>query len=143
MVDLWSMLETKRTELRRITDQDLSFIPGHFSDVDVCRYLVDAEPAGSAEEAQEIINWCNGDGNPDSTNNRWLIVLKQAGEPIDTVGFRNWGGRNHIAEIGHGLASLHWSRGIIRDKHLFRGEYHDHYLLALLKRGFVLRSSTS
>ncbi len=189
MVDLWPLLETERTELRRITDQDLSFILGHFSDADVCRYMVDAEPPGSAEEAQKIIDWCNGNGNPDSRHNRWLIVLKETGESIGTVGFHNWDRGNHIAEIGYDLSSHHWGKGImsevlrcvlafgfsqmqlnrvqafvhvqntasyrmlrkqgfvaegvIRDKHLFRGEYYDHYLLALLKRDFHLRNSVT
>lgn len=104
MVDLWPLLETERTELRRITDQDLSFILGHFSDADVCRYMVDAEPPGSAEEAQKIIN---------------------------TASYRMLRKQGFVAE------------GVIRDKHLFRGEYYDHYLLALLKRDFHLRNSVT
>lgn len=182
MFDLWPTLETERTSLRRITGQDLDFILSHFRDSEVCRYLVDQEPPGSAAEAQEIIDWCNGNGNPNSRQNRWLIVLKRTGEPIGTVGFHNWDKQNHTAEMGYDLTPAHWGKGImtevlrralsfgfsemhlnrvqafvhlqnagsyqvlrklgfvaegiIREKHLFRGKYYDHYLLALLKRDF-------
>ena len=182
MLDLWTSLETQRTILRRINNQDLDFIFGHFRDLEVCRYLVDQEPPGSAEEALQIIDWCNGNGNPNSRQNRWLIVLKETGESIGTVGFHNWDKANHVAEIGYDLSIGHWGKGImtevlrlvldfgfkemqlnrvqafvhlqnaasyqvlmkqgfvaegvIREKHLFRGKYYDHYLLALLERNF-------
>ena len=182
MLDLWPLLETRRTSLRRITDRDLDFIFNHFRDPEVCQYLVDQEPPSSVEEARQIIEWCNGNGNPNSKQNRWLIVLKDTGESIGTVGFHNWDRANHIAEIGYDLSAAHWGKGImtevlgqvldfgfkemqlnrvqafvhlqnagsyqvlrkqgfvaegvIREKHLFRGKYYDHYLLALLKRDF-------
>lgn len=186
MVDLWPRLDTWRAELRRVTNQDVDFIFSHFSNPDVCRYLVDSEPLSSTEEAQQLIDWCNGYGNPDSRHNRWLITLKETGEPIGTVGFHNWDRTNHIAEIGYDLSSQHWGKGIMsevlqcvlafgfdqmqlnrvqafvhlqnaasyqvlrklgfvaegimRDRHLFRGKYYDHYLLALLKRDFDVRN---
>ncbi len=103
MTYLWPSLETERTRLRRITDQDLDFIFNHFRNPDVCLYLVDAEPPDSPEAAQEIINWCNGNGNPNLRQNRWLIVFKETGQSIGTVGFHNLDRTNHTAEIKHDL----------------------------------------
>lgn len=185
MLDLWPSLETERTMLRKVTDEDLDFIFSHFRDPNVCRYLVDNEPTSSSEEAKEIIDWCNGNGRPNSRQNRWLIMLKETGEPAGTVGFHNWDRANHIAEIGYDLSFAHWGKGmmsevlqrvlafgfgemqlnriqafvhlqnagsysvlkkqgfvaegIVRDRHLFRGKYYDHFLLALLKRDFSSR----
>ena len=115
MTYLWPTLETERTRLRRITDSDLDFIFNHFRDPDACRYLVDAEPPSSPEESQEIINWCNGNNNPQSRQNRWLIVLKESGQSIGTVGFHNLDRTNHIAEIGYDLEPDYWGRGIMAE----------------------------
>lgn len=115
MLDLWPTLETERTILRKIADQDLDFIFSHFRDPDVCRYLVDSEPTGCVEDAKEIIAWCNGNGNPNSRQNRWLITLRENGQPIGTVGFHNWDKGNHIAELGYDLSFAHWGRGIMSE----------------------------
>lgn len=167
--------------LRRIADHDVDFIFGHFRDPDVCRYLVDAEPVSSRDEAQEIIDWCNGSGNQQSSRqNRWLIIWQATGAAIGTIGFHSWDRRNQIAEIGYDLSRACWGRGImtevmqpvlgfgfnemelnrvqasvhvqnassyrllrrqgfvaegvVRARHFFRGEYHDHFLLSLLRR---------
>lgn len=115
MLDLWPSLETEKIMLRKITDQDLDFILSHFCDPNVCRYLVDNEPTNSSEEAKEIIDWCNGNGSPNSRQNRWLIMLKETGESAGTVGFHNWDRVNHIAEIGYDLSFAHWGKGIMSE----------------------------
>lgn len=115
MLDLWQNLETVRIKLRKITNQDLEFIFRHFSDEDVCRFLVDAEPAESRQAAKEIINWCNNGGNPNSRQNRWIIELKESGTPIGTIGLHNWDKTNHIAELGYDLSRPYWGQGIMSE----------------------------
>jgi len=101
--------------LRKITEQDLDFILNHFRDPHVCRYLVDSEPPSCVADAKEIADWCNGNGNPNSRQNRWLIILKETAEPIGTVGFHNWDKGNHLAEVGYDLSFAHWGKGIMSE----------------------------
>ncbi len=115
MLDLWQTLETGRTALRKITNRDLDFVFRHFSDEDVCRFLVDAEPVSSAAEAQDIIDWCNNYGNPSSRQNRWMIEWKDTGNPIGTIGFHNWDKANHIVELGYDLSKEYWGKGIMTE----------------------------
>lgn len=114
MIDLWPTIETSRTRLRRIGDTDLEFMFRHFGDGEVCKYLVDAEPVTTREEAMEIIRWSHsGPQNP--TNNRWLVVWKDTDEPIGTCGYHRWDTSNHCAEIGYDLTPSFWRRGIMTE----------------------------
>jgi len=181
MVDLWKMLNTERTILRRMTEEDLEFVYAHFGDEEVCEYMVDNEPVKSKDEAMEIITWSHSNKeNPD--NNRWIIELKESGKAIGTIGFHRWDKGNNTAEIGYDLNKGYWGKGImseamkaalkfgfeemklnriqafvhvenlasyyilrskgfqaegiIKDMYLYRGKYHDHYMLALLARDY-------
>ena len=170
-------LDSDRLTLRTITLDDLEFVFSHFSDPHVHKYLVDEEPVTSEQEAKAIIQWAS---NPvDITCNRWIIQLRENGQPVGTCGFHNWDQQNNRVEIGYDLSQSHWRRGItceavdmmiqsgfermglnrieayvhlnnigsadllrklgfqlegiVRDKHLFRGQYYDHYCFSLLK----------
>jgi ribosomal-protein-alanine N-acetyltransferase len=114
MMDLWPALETERIILRKIRNTDIEFIFQHFSNPDVCRYLVDAEPVKTLEEAQEIIDWCNLESEAPS-NNRWLIVWKETQQPIGTCGFHRWDTTNNIAETGYDLTRPFWNRGVMTE----------------------------
>lgn len=101
--------------LRKIGDQDLDFVLSYFREPNVCRYFVDNEPISSTEQAKVIIDWLNGNGSPDSRQNRWLIMLKETGESAGTVGFHNWDRENQIAEVSYDLSPAHWGKGIMSE----------------------------
>jgi ribosomal-protein-alanine N-acetyltransferase len=171
-------LSTDRLLLRGVRESDSTFLLRHLSDVDVCRYLYDAEPYTTIDEAEELIRlFIDPEGK---TLNRWIIVEKASNEPTGTCGFSLWDKENNRAEIGYDLSPAYWSRGymtealtaaiasgfenmalnrmeaiialenvasfrlveklgfqregVLRDRHLFRGTYYDHYLYSLLAR---------
>jgi ribosomal-protein-alanine N-acetyltransferase len=102
-------IETDRLVLRPFAPEDEDFLFRHFAAPDVCRYLYDAEPFTSVEEARQLIEFfapCE-DGN----RNRWGVTLKGSDELIGTCGFMFWDRTNRIAEIGYDLAAAHWGRG--------------------------------
>lgn len=171
-------LQSARLSLRRLQVDDAPFVLRHFSDVDVCRYLYDAEPFTSLEEALALIG--HYDNRADGDHNRWGIVLKDAGTLMGTCGYHFWDRDNRSAEIGYDLGPAYWGHGYmaealkaalchgfeimllnrvqafvalendrssrllerlgfaregtVREKHLFRGRYHDHYCFSLLRR---------
>lgn len=114
MIDLWQELKTDRLLLRKIEFEDVNFIFKHFSDEEVCKYLVDNEPVKTIEEAKAIINWSYSN-NIDPNNNRWLIVFKETNEPIGTIGYHRWDKNNNIAEIGYDLCKSYWKQGIMSE----------------------------
>lgn len=171
-------LETSRLVLRGVQESDAAFLFRHLSDGDVCRYLYDAEPYTTMDEAVSLVQaFIDPEGK---TLNRWIMVEKESGEPVGTCGFMFWDKHNNAADIGYDLSPTHWNRGymtealtaalasgfanmrlhrvqavialenaasiglveklgfqregILRDKHLFRGAYYDHYLYSLLAR---------
>lgn len=173
-------LETERLLLRELVESDVTFIFEHFSNEDVCKYLLDEEPFKKIEEAKELITLYSDSAN--KIYNRWGIELKETGELIGTCGFHLMDKTNKIIEIGYDLQKQYWHQGygrealnealnvvfnhmglnrvqafiyveniasykllekmnfkregIIRDKHLFKGQYYDHYCYSLLKREF-------
>jgi len=77
-----------------------------FSDCEVCRFLVDAEPFKSMDEAEERINWYMHPEPRD--HHRWVIIRKADGAFIGTCGYHNWDKNNNICEIGYDLSSAYW-----------------------------------
>jgi ribosomal-protein-alanine N-acetyltransferase len=177
-IRIFADLETSRLILRHMTAEDTEFVFHHFSDADVCRYLYDAEPFRSEDDAISLIRWYDNKERPD--HNRWLMVLKDTSALIGTCGYHAWDRDNNIAEIGydmrrefwgygymteamqaalqHGFGSMNLNRvqayvapenegsvrllqrlgfmreGTVREKHLFRERYYDHYCFSLLRR---------
>jgi len=56
-IRIFADLETSRLILRRMTAEDAEFVFRHFSDADVCRFLYDAEPFRSEDDAISLIRW--------------------------------------------------------------------------------------
>lgn len=173
-------IETKRLIMRELKDSDIDFVFRHFSNEDVCQYLLDEEPFTKIEEAQKLIDMYRDSAT--KTWNRWGMELKTTGELIGTVGFHQMDKTNKIIEIGYDLAKAHWRKGyasealnealnvvfnhmgfnrvqafiyvenvgsysllesmnfkregVIRDKHLFKGQYYDHFCYSLLTKEF-------
>lgn len=116
-------LATARLNLRALEPDDAPFILGHFSDPQVCRYLVDAEPFQSLEEAQGLIRFFMAFEQTNAY--RWGICLGPGGPLIGTIGFLHWDRRNNSAEIGFDLAPAFWGQGLVREA-----------LLAVIESGF-------
>ena len=106
-------LETERLTLSAFQPADAEFVLRHFSDPDVCRYLYDAEPYASMEEAEGLILWyANADGQDHC---RWVLRRNPGGQPIGTCGFHRLDRENNIAELGYDLSADHWGRGYMSE----------------------------
>ncbi|HEY9088148.1 MAG TPA: GNAT family protein [Anaerolineaceae bacterium] len=114
MVDfLFPDLESSRLRLRRLVRGDLDFLFAHFSDAQVGQFLVDEDPVTTREDAAAILDFCleqDGKGY-----NRWLMVRKDGGIPLGTLGFHHWDRRNRHAEIGYDLSPQYWGEGFMRE----------------------------
>ena len=106
-------LETERLLLRGIGKDDSEFILKQFSTQEVNRYLYDAEPISSLEEAMEIIDFYIELEPRDQ--HRWIIILKDSNEKIGTCGFHCWNRENGEVELGYDLQPAYWKQGYMRD----------------------------
>jgi ribosomal-protein-alanine N-acetyltransferase len=102
-------LETDRLHLRLLADEDIDFIFHHFSDPDVCRYLMDEPPVADLAEAEAIIH---SFADPEVNNRiRWAMVRKSDGQVIGTCGFHRWEKDYFHAELGYDLSADCWGQG--------------------------------
>lgn len=106
-------LETERLLLRGIGKDDSEFILKQFSTQEVNRYLYDAEPISSLEEAMEIIDFYIESEPRDQ--HRWIIILKDSNEKIGTCGFHCWNHENGEVELGYDLQPAYWKQGYMRE----------------------------
>ena len=81
-------LNTDRLFLKCISYDDADFFYKEFSNDDVNRYLYDAEPCTSVNEAKQWIDFYL-EVEP-RNQHRWIIVLSDTGESIGTCGFHCW-----------------------------------------------------
>ena len=102
-------LETDRLILKCISDDDVDFIFQQFSNDDVNRYLFDAEPTQSLQDALEIVQMYNQQKK--ITAHRWIIVLKENNTKIGTLGFHIWKPEARTCEIGYDLQPSFWGKG--------------------------------
>ncbi len=102
-------LETERLTLRNISTEDRDFILSQFSDDDINRYLFDAEPLNSPEEAEEIIGFYL---QPEPRgHHRWILINKSGGEKLGTCGFHGFNQRERSIEMGYDLRKEFWGKG--------------------------------
>lgn len=106
-------LETKRIFLKCIGYDDAEFFYKQFSTEEVNRYLYDAEPCGSIEEAKKWIAFYL-ESEP-RTHHRWIMVFKENGEKIGTCGFHRWNRENGEIEMGYDLQPAYWRNGYISE----------------------------
>lgn len=111
--DWFAPLETERLNLRPMEAGDLDFVFEHFSDPQVHKYLFDAEPTTTMSLAEEIVGFY---ADPAKTRcNRWVLVLKETGEPVGTCGFHRWFRMYSRAEIGYDLRPAHRGKGLMTE----------------------------
>lgn len=106
---LFTDLETKRLFLKCIGPEDADFFYREFSDAEVNRFLFDAEPCCSVEEAE---GWIGFYLEPEPRDHhRWIIILKESGEKIGTCGFHCWNRETGEIEVGYDLFPAFWGKG--------------------------------
>ena len=106
-------LETERMTLKNISAEDRAFIFSQFSNVDINRYLFDAEPINSLEEADEIIGFYL---QPEPRgHHRWILVNKSGGGKIGTCGFHGYNHKESSIEMGYDLQKEIWGKGYMSE----------------------------
>ena len=110
---LFRPLETNRLILKPIELADRKFIFEHFSNPDVCRFMVDEVPFTRIEEAEEIIRFYTV---PEPRiQHRWVILRKSDNRPIGTCGYHRWIIQHNSCEIGYDLNPAYWGQGYMTE----------------------------
>ena len=102
-------LETPDLILRKPAMKDARDIFRYASDPEVARYVL-WEPHRSLAETRSFVRWLRSRiraGYPSS----WVVVLKQTGTVIGTIGFIWYSETNRSAEIGYSFSREYWNRG--------------------------------
>jgi len=107
----YNNLETERLILKNIDSDDREFIYHQFSDDEVNRYLFDAEPLSSLEDADDLIAFYQEE-EPRS-HHRWVITRKSDGMKIGTCGLHCWDQEKSKVEIGYDLKKDDQGKGYI------------------------------
>ncbi len=106
-------LETERLYLTCVGPRDRAFMFTQFSDPEVTRYLYDEEPFASPEEADALIAFYT---EPEPrAQHRWILRLKDGGEPVGTCGFHCWDPVSGRAELGYDLRPAYQGRGLMTE----------------------------
>lgn len=110
---MYTNLETERLVLKCIGYDDVDFILKQFSTEEVNRYLYDAEPLNSKEEAEEIIDFYLEPKPKDQ--HRWILILKENNVKIGTCGFHCWNRASGEVELGYDLQPEYWRQGYMSE----------------------------
>lgn len=106
-------LETERLFLKIIEMEDADFILKQFSNDDINRYLFDAEPLTTIEEAKDLIRFYIAE--EPRNRNRWILIEKETGERMGTCGFHRWNRKHGTCEMGYDLFPLHRKNGYMHE----------------------------
>lgn len=110
---LFYEIETERLLLKNISYEDREFILNEFSNDSINRYLFDAEPLTSLEEADEII--CYYLQSEPRIQHRWILTLKDNNAKIGTCGFHCWNESQKCVDIGYDLQEEYWGQGLMSE----------------------------
>lgn len=102
-------LETQDLILRRPRMKDAADIYAYASDERVARYVLwepHLSPAETRFCLRSLIRRARS-GYPSS----WVMVLRDSGKVIGTIGFIWYSAENSSAEIGYSLSADYWNRG--------------------------------
>ena len=104
-------IETSELILRRAVREDAeSMFRNWASDPEVTKYLT--WPTYQKEEdAYSIVEYWMGEYSKDNFYH-WMIVLKEIGEPIGSIGVVRWQEDISEAEIGYCIGKNWWHKGI-------------------------------
>ena len=102
-------LETADLILRKPAAKDAKDIFRYASDPEVARYVL-WEPHRSLSETRSFVRFLRSrirSGYPSS----WVVVLKETGSVIGTIGFIWYSEENRSAELGYSFSREHWNHG--------------------------------
>ena len=103
------VLETDSLLLRKPAMKDARDIFQYASDPEVARYVL-WEPHRSLAETRSFLRFLRGRiraGFPSS----WVVVLKETGNVIGTIGFIWYSEENRSAELGYSFSREYWNHG--------------------------------
>ena len=103
------VLETRDLILRRPRRGDAADIFEYSSDPEVSRYVL-WDPHRSLADAQYFVRELRRRirlGWPSS----WVVVLRQTGKVIGTIGYVCWSSDHGYAELGYSFSRRYWNRG--------------------------------
>ncbi|HOH98213.1 MAG TPA: GNAT family N-acetyltransferase [Candidatus Cloacimonadota bacterium] len=110
---LFTDLETDRLLLKNISLKDAGFLYEQFSNDFVNKYLFDYDPLSSIDEAIDLIKFYSV---PEPRNqHRWILVLKDEGIKIGTIGYHSWDHECRKAEIGYDLKEEYTGYGYMSE----------------------------
>jgi ribosomal-protein-alanine N-acetyltransferase len=110
---VFTKLETSRLILKNIDSTDSQFIYNQFSNDFINKYLFDAEPVGSIEDAEEIIQFYR---LPEPRmQHRWILIIKDNDTKIGTCGFHCWDKKLNSCEIGYDLLEQYNGKGYMSE----------------------------
>lgn len=106
-------LATPRLQMVAMGPNHRDFVFRHFSDPEVARYLVDAEPVRTQADADEIVAFYE---DPDRRRrSRWVVLERPALTPIGTIGLHAYEPERRKVEIGYDLAPNRWGVGLMAE----------------------------
>jgi ribosomal-protein-alanine N-acetyltransferase len=109
----YNEIETERLILKNISFTDRDFILNQFSNDVINKYLFDAEPLKTLDEADELINfYLQPEPRP---QHRWILTLKSNNTKIGTCGFHCWDTTNQCVDIGYDLLEEYWRQGFMSE----------------------------
>jgi [ribosomal protein S5]-alanine N-acetyltransferase len=111
---IFTVLETERLVLRRITMRDASALFAIFSDQQVMQFY-DCEPLSNIDEMKNLIQRFS-EWFEKQNGFRWGIELKtEPGTIVGTCGLFSWHKPSRTASLGYELAPKYWRRGIMSE----------------------------
>lgn len=104
------VLETERLMLRKARPGDAAAIFRYASDPEVARYVLwDAHESLSDSRAYvRYLRHQYASGEPSS----WVIVHREEGSVIGTMGYMSYDAEHGLAEIGYSLSREMWGKGL-------------------------------
>ncbi len=110
---LFTDLETERLWLKNISISDAGFIYEQFSSDFINKYLFDYDPLSSIEEAIDLIKFYTV---PEPRKqHRWILILKESGIRIGSIGYHCWDNEKRQAEIGYDLKEEYNGYGFMNE----------------------------
>lgn len=106
-------IETERLILKNISYIDRDFILKQFSNNAINKYLFDAEPLKTLDEADELIYYyLQPEPRP---QHRWILTQKSDNAKIGTCGFHCWDTTKLCVDIGYDLQEEYWGQGFMSE----------------------------
>lgn len=104
-------LETKRLILRKFELSDAEYVYKNWaSDDEVTKYLM-WQTHEDIEATKEYIEFVKNGYNADNSYD-WVIVEKESGEPIGSIGVVNFNEKAKLVHIGYCIGRNWWHQGI-------------------------------